>query len=469
MPGSRWGDSMLRLAQSAASKTRALFASLKDPRVLVATLAYAAVVLAAIYLCNRGAQEHSRVVNRDYNPKDQGAYLNLGRRTAETQRIQVDGARPPLYSALLALVYHPDLSREEYFERCKKLNIRLTLAGWILLLIPLLRRLRPPSALTVWLALGFTVFLFYAPYVKAEGIFYALSTWAFLCTLDVLFRPRVSTALLAGAVTALAQLTKESMLPGLWLFVAVQGVAVAVALTRQVRRKTRPLRLHSIARRAATIPLVLLAFLVVVYPHIRVNERVFGHYFYNVNSYFYVWYDSWGEVVRGTRKYGDRVGFPNMPKENLPSARKYFETHTAEEIEARVVKGAVGTFENALRSHGFVDYVAYAAVCGIVSLAFARRLRRFFVRRWPMALYGVGYFSGYFLLCTWFYSIHPGLRFVVMLVPPFLYLGAWCSDRLRHPLFGLLGLWTIGAGLSLTVDVPLILGVVVESAKQAGW
>ena len=35
---------------------------------------------------------------------------------------------------------------------------------------------------------------------------------------------------------------------------------------------------------------------------------MFGQYFYNVNSTFYIWYDEWGDAIKGARAHGDRVG-----------------------------------------------------------------------------------------------------------------------------------------------------------------
>lgn len=72
----------------------------------------------------------------------------------------------------------------------------------------------------------------------------------------------------------------------------------------------------------AACALVLLGcFLVVVFPYIRTSKERFGRYFYNVNSTFYMWYDSWDEAERGTKAHGDRDGWPNMPADQIPSFR----------------------------------------------------------------------------------------------------------------------------------------------------
>jgi hypothetical protein len=420
-------------------------------------------------LCERGAFEHSESVNRGWKPKDQGAYLNLGQKTAQTREVVVDGARPPLYPAFLAVFHDPEASRPSYFQLCKRANIYLTLAAWVGLLFVLRRRLRPFSALSVWAALGFTVFLFYAPYVKPEGVFYSLAAWSFLALLDLLHQPTARRAAIAGVITGVAQLTKESLLPSVALFALVQALSAVVLGLRFWRRRRARIG-RAAFRRALSVPLFLLAFVVTVYPHISVNKRVFGHYFYNVNSYFYVWYDSWGAVARGTRAHGDRAGWPTMPKRKLPSAKKYFASHSKEQVLARIEKGTNGVLAGAARSHGFLRFMALGLLSAALSLAVKGSLRRWLLRHWPLALFCVGYFLGYFLFCTWFFAIQTGMRFFVLLAAPTLYLGAWLSDRSRpRSRLGKLGFWPLAASVFLLVDVPTLLSEVVKSARSAGW
>ena len=55
-------------------------------------------------------------------------------------------------------------------------------------------------------------------------------------------------------------------------------------------------------------------------PYLRTNKTVFGRYFYNVNTTFYVWYDDWPQASVGTIKHGDDVGWPKMAAETAAQA-----------------------------------------------------------------------------------------------------------------------------------------------------
>ena len=103
--------------------------------------------------------------------------------------------------------------------------------------------------------------------------------------------------------------------------------------------------------------LVLFLFIVVITPQIVANKRTFGRYFYNVNTTFYIWYDSWEDVKLGTRAHGDREGWPKMAPDQIPSAGKYWREHTAEEIYWRWIVGILKYFILAVTSYGWFRYV----------------------------------------------------------------------------------------------------------------
>lgn len=431
----------------------------------LARIGYVVVVVSAAVLFERGASTHAEHMNR-HGGKDQGPYLLLGRRVARTHAMSLDGARPPLYPALLAIIHEPSASKDAEFEKARRATIWWTLAAWIAFLFVLRRRLRPYTALVTWLASGFTVWMFYAPYVKAEALFYFFATGSFMLMLDLLWRPRLRNAVFAGLITAIAYLFKASLGPALLLFSAVQTLSTLIDAVR-ARRGGRGMRRSF--RRALTVPVLLGVFVAATSPYLIASKAKYGHYFYNVNSDFYVWYDSWGESGRGTRGHGDRQGWPNLPPEQIPSAQKYFAKHGVGHALARVGRGARGLTAGMLRTYGFLPLVVAALASVLITLGTRRTLGRWLLRRWPITLFAAGYFAGYFLLCTWFYAIHPGLRFVSALVPPALFACGWLADRGKA--IGRVPAWIafpVLVGGTLLAEAPTLFQWV-YTLGMAGW
>ena len=118
--------------------------------------------------------------------------------------------------------------------------------------------------------------------------------------------------------------------------------------------------------------LVPAVFLAVLSPYLRTNKRVFGHYFYNVNTTFYIWYDDWPQASIGTIKHGDGVGWPAMPVEDLPSASKYWRQHTMAQIAGRIGAGLWDMIDRSYKTYWYFKYlVLYLGVA--IAIAIIRR------------------------------------------------------------------------------------------------
>ena len=168
-----------------------------------------------------------------------------------------------------------------------------------------------------------------------------------------------------------------------------------------------------------------LVFLAVMYPYISTSKARFGHYFYNVNSTFYIWYDSWEEVKAGTRAHGDRVGWPDMPDDQIPSLGKYWREHTPGQIVERFTQGAALLRDMTLGSYGYAPFVLFYGV--FVALLLWQHRQRM-LSEWlnPARALGIffvlAYFGGYFLLNAWYTRIAFGNRFVLALFLPALFI-----------------------------------------------
>ncbi len=174
--------------------------------------------------------------------------------------------------------------------------------------------------------------------------------------------------------------------------------------------------------RLASLGLVLLLFIVVIAPQIVANKRKFGKYFYNVNTTFYMWYDSWEDVKLGTRAHGDREGWPKMAPDQIPSAGKYWREHTAEEISWRWIFGILKYFICAVTSYGWFKYVlllgalAGAGIAMNLSASLKKAREHFF-----LLLFVICYFAVYMAGFIWFAAICAATRYILELFLPYVF------------------------------------------------
>jgi hypothetical protein len=174
--------------------------------------------------------------------------------------------------------------------------------------------------------------------------------------------------------------------------------------------------------RLAVVPLVGLVFLATVFPYIQTSKRVFGTYFYNVNSTFYVWYDSWKEATNGTKAHGDRVGWPDMPADQIPSMSKYLGEHSPIQIGLRFVHGAQAVMDQVIHSYGYFKYIALFTSLLLLASAWQwKRAWKVVQANLFLILFAVVYFGAYFLLYFWYAPIVSGNRLILAQFIPWLF------------------------------------------------
>jgi len=405
-----------------------------------------------------GAQAHNQRFNHKATSSDQSAYLSFAKHLA-TRSMYVDGARGPGYPLFLTAAYQEGATRAEFFERAKTLTVAATTLAWLTLWFLLRARLPFLQALVAWNAIGFFGLIHYAPYVKAEALYFVAITAAFLLLLRMLRSRSLKLGLACGLVLGAAYLMKS---PALFLLVAF-GLAKILKLTLELLRSRAPLRDRALAmaRGVAPLTVVVLVILGMSSPLFWENQRKYGHALYNVNSSFYLWYDNWAEAKRGTRAHGDRVGWPDLPASELPSAREYFATHTAHQIIARIERGAKRSFQ-ALGRRGVTLYLeAYALAVLFAALVRRRRAAGLLKRNLPEILLFSSFLGVTVLLAAWFEPISAGPRPMAAAVPvAFAALALTLGDlgkRKARPSSRRPGLGTVLAlliGLLLVVDVP---------------
>jgi hypothetical protein len=370
----------------------------------------------AIYL----AEGHLRriTIPTSRSQGDQGAYLDYAADLHRSDYTFVGGRnRMPVYPLLLTLIYEDGISEERFLARAQSFNVNLS-AGILLALFLILRRHFPETwSLSLVVLTAFGVFLKRAVLVQTEVLFYLIVFVVFLMFWRLLVSPNWKTAILAGLLLGIAHLTKASVLPLLVLWVVVMGANTIWEFSD--RSATTP---HHRWTRLAGILIVIVCFLGVTFQYLRTSKRIFGKYFYNVNSTFYIWTDSWEEAESLTKAHGDREGWPTLPPDQIPSPAKYWREHSVADICARIGNGIIRVLT---KNAKLTDYYKYGVIFGATAAFFAisrkRRFKELLFSRPFVAVYIAGFFGGYLLLYAWYAPVSSDSRFSLSLFLPFIF------------------------------------------------
>ena len=389
------------------------------------------------------ASEHGRRVNTSKARGDQSGYLwdaeNVYANWHGRQPPVVIGERNrmPLYAGYLALFYHRDLPDPEFFEVAKRANIYLSLALLAILGLLFFRHLPTLAAANLTGIVAFGYFIFKAGYAQSELLFYFLMFVTFLGCWHLLRAAQgwraIGLAALTGSLAGLAQLTKAALLPFVATFLAIYAGSL---LVRVVRRQTHGVEEASrdALWRVAAAAVFAIAFLAVLWPYLSTSKRVFGQYFYNVNSTFYVWYDDWAHASVGTYSHGDGVGWPTMPDSELPGAGRYWREHSVGQIGQRIASGFEDMALKSVQMYGYLPYLLlYLAMLAVILFTRRQIVVPMLRANAPLVAFLLVYASLYLLAIAFYYptSGTGTARFLLAHLAPLFFALSYLFSRER--------------------------------------
>jgi len=390
-------------------------------------------VVAAAYVWG-GLQQKERV-NLSATAGGQYPYLVYARGIAQEGPAGYvgDRNRMPLYPILLATVHDEDW--DAFVHRSSRFAIvssLLILAG---IGVMVYRTLPAWPATALLLVATFGVFIHKASFVQAELLYYGLlfACWMLLCRL--ILRPDPRWAALAGVLSGVTYLTKASALvtPVVFALVAlVQASTLALRRNRDgVAWEEEPGR-PSAGRVLGSAGIVVVLFLVTTYPYLSANKARFGRYFYDVNSRFFMWCDSWAEAKAFADEYRISEGYPPAPPDEIPGPVNYRKSHTPEQIGQRLLYG-FRTLGGLAIENSCTKYLAVAvAFCLVMGLQQRGRLRELSVAAWLTVVFCVLFFSVYLVSYAWYAPIAYGDRFMLSLFLPAMFAALWLGHRLAQ-------------------------------------
>ena len=393
---------------------------------------FLAIVLAFVYsgyLYHAIGMQHAEIVNVTYSPNDDEiSFIEFAIKAWETD-FRYTGTRNqmPLYPYIQALFYRPDLSVGEFFAVGKQVNIWLSLFSLVIIFLATLKFLSLHESVIFTLIVAFGLYALKSGYFMAELLYYTLSFLAYLLMLKVLIKPSFKTSLGAGILAGLSHLTKASILPGFALFLGVFFLKELIKYAPQWREVVK----NQLKRKELTVSILnlclpVLCFWVIIFPYGNESRQVYGSFFYNVNSTFYMWYDSYGEAILGTMAHGDAYGWPDMPAEDIPSPIKYFREHSIADVVERIGYGLHWQTENFLYQYSFFNYLIFLLNFGVfVLLLDFKSAWNGLKQYWPIVLFFVAYIFSYFALYVWYSAISSMSRFLFALYLPFIFTIFW--------------------------------------------
>jgi len=386
-------------------------------------LTAALVCLGAFYFTQASA--HAKNVNVNIALSDQNGFVNFTRQVKETGfRFSGHRNQMPLYPYIQAVFMDSDASEAQQFERGKQVNIILSLALLAGIFVLGRSQFGLHHSINLTLICAFGLYIFKAGYYQVEALYYFLAFGGFWLMAKMVAVPSLKLGIATGAVLAITHYAKASVLPGLLIFWGVYGIKEI--LTREPKPKAvmEGGKRQSPKKRVASVLLVGVVYLGLLSPYLHESKQIYGKYFYNLNSTFFIWYDSWNEALVGVTARGAQVGWPDMPDDEIPSAQKYWREHSLEDIGERLWSGSKHQFENISNPYGFYNYPLMFLAAGALLFGFGLPKSLNVLRKHGYtAGFSVSYFIAHIPLFGWLSPVanFQDYRFVYGLYLPFMF------------------------------------------------
>jgi hypothetical protein len=374
------------------------------------------------------------LLNADFDQIDQGAYLNASSWLIESNFTNLgDRNRMPIFPLLLILVHNDNKSI--FFINAKLFNIFLSLLFLIILFYINKKYLGSFAALNFVLIAAFGLYIFRAPQAQSEPLFYFLYFLSFLILNSFLIKPTLLKAFLGGITLGLAQLTKSFILSLFILFIVLFSFKIIIKSLILLKNKNFLWRRWF--SQILFLILTIFYYLLIISPYLIQTKLITGRYFFNLNSSYYMWYDSWADCQKDINFYQKLSYSNNIDHSLIPGPIKYLKTHSLPQIKNRLTFGLATLYRDIsfppenLDYHNFSFFVPILGIILLILIfvypaGFFQIVSKYFLS----LIFSLTVFIFYLLLIAWYVPIADGPRFILTLFLPLIFCLYWLIYKL---------------------------------------
>jgi hypothetical protein len=346
------------------------------------------------------------------NKYDENAYLEHVRTIllSENYWYLGDRNRMPIFNYFLALFYDLNLSELQNYYNLKNANLALTSIFSFLFFLKINKQFKNKF---IFINLSFLILIIpvfaLVHQLLVESIFFLGFCLMLIYFEQFYLNPSNQNAVKLGIAGAFAYMLKYT---GLTVFFGISVFTIIFGLLNYKKIYIK------------RFIVVFLTFFTLVSPYLYENYSNFNkHMFYNVNSEFYFWADSWEEIVDGVRANNDRIGWPTMEDNELPSLKKYVDEHSLSDVVERFIYGfkSIGTDYFSLNKLGSHITIVSSSVI-VMSLYLANKGKTYYLLKPDYFDFIVILTCGFIIFASAFNSyISTGLRYTLPIgIPLFL-------------------------------------------------
>jgi len=387
------------------------------------------VIIVLGYFYYDAASLHAQENNTTFMSSDQNAFIITAKKAHQSNFSYMgNGNQMPLSAYMQAVFYTPEMSDEVFFEQGKQRNIILSLIFLIILFFVFRNYLSLKRTVIITMVVATSAFIFRSPYFTSEVLYYFLSFLSVLFMGKMLIKPSFGLSIISGIFLAFTHLTKASILPAIIAFVFVFLLNFLVVFIKNKKR-------HFSWQPLLQLSLLLITFLVILFPYLNKSKEKYGKYFYNVNTTFYMWHDDFIEAKQDENILKYIQDRHSVSSEELPSFKKYLNEHSWIEIQTRVVDGFKAQLFYLNRPGTKLNYLLlYASILALMLLTLKKEIiNKIMCEHWKISIFFLLNWGGYFFLNAWYSPISAGGgRFVYALFVPTIFFFFLATDRIAR-------------------------------------